>query len=371
VGGLPFGAAQAACCRVRKRRILGGLLGAMLLVGVVLPIGYIEIGCRSTANVANVAPRPILSAAADQRPESRTFLTYPEWHIVYSAENYARHLQHAPPSSYGYWRDVRSFWTSTCAMNRAADPAAIGDTKVMLYTIGVSFGVELMAKALYENTLGRISEWVGGWHSLDDRYAAGVQTSYGAIMHETPWYRFPFGRALSELWGINSGGARHWERRFALSGEYGVKAGYAALIGWASGATLGADEVRMRAVVDADAAQLRVLVPEARVVRSLPSGRSIVDVPRYARFTTLATRLAWRGIGWREIAGNDRIMLTYLAPRAHSVPGLPAPLFRVAAPITQLPTLERRAVLVPVTQLSVVIRQIGTANATLEHVYDY
>ena len=50
-------------------------------------------------------------------------------------------------------------------------------------------------------------------------------------MHETPWYEFPFTKAFDGLWNTTEPDhkVRHWERRFALSGEYGVKAGYAAL----------------------------------------------------------------------------------------------------------------------------------------------
>ena len=85
-------------------------------------------------------------------------------------------------------------------------PAAAGrarvDARVMLYTIGLSYSAELLVKALYENTLGRVSEWVGGWHSADDRYAQQVQQRYGAFMHQTPWYAFPFWEALDGLWRI-------------------------------------------------------------------------------------------------------------------------------------------------------------------------
>ena len=58
-------------------------------------------------------------------------------------------------------------------------------------------------------------------------------------MHETPWYEFPFGKAFNGLWSTTEPEhkLRHWERRLALSGEYGVKAGYAGLLGWASGAS--------------------------------------------------------------------------------------------------------------------------------------
>ena len=129
----------------------------------------------------------------------------------------------------------------------------------MLYVIGVSFQTEMFVKALYENTFGRLFEWIGGHQSANDRYNAEAWQSYGAFMHQTPWYAYPFGQTLGGLWGTNSSGAaiRNWERRLALSLEYGAKAGYGGLIGWASGATLGRDELTLRLVVRAEPARHR------------------------------------------------------------------------------------------------------------------
>ena len=47
----------------------------------------------------------------------------------------------------------------------------------------------------------------------------GLLASYGAFMHETPWYRFPFSDALAGAWQTTEpeAKARHWERRLACS----------------------------------------------------------------------------------------------------------------------------------------------------------
>ena len=120
-----------------------------------------------------------------------------------------------------------------CAVNRAsAASGGTGDAKVMLYTIGISFSAEMIVKGLYENSRSAgSSNGSAARAAQNDRYNAAVWQSYGRFMHETPWYRFPFGQALSGLWRTDAAGSpvRHWERRLALSLEYGVKAGYAAL----------------------------------------------------------------------------------------------------------------------------------------------
>lgn len=346
--------------RFKKRYALGLVLFALIL----WPILYIELGCGPQIQGA-AAYRPILMAKADQRPEARTLLTYPEWHIVYSAESLGRHLQTRPPSGYRYFRDIGSFWSSYCALNRAADPGDAGDAKVMLYTIGISFSAEMGVKAVWENTIGRVFEWIGGYKSPEDRYAAGVQQRYGAFMHETPWYRFPFGQAFTGLWRADFGGVRGIERRLALSLEYGVKTGYAKLIGWASGTTLGADEVRMRLVLGATPEQIAALDPRLKILSTGAQG-TVVDTPRYAQFTDIAQKVAAAGIPFREIAGNDDIFITVLAPASK-----PAgkPLLTMA--LGDRPGWERRGYRIKVSALSTTLAALPARGATLEHIYDY
>jgi hypothetical protein len=349
----------------RRWKILAGLAGAALLFAG-LPIAYVELGCRGGGG-ANGAAAPYRALAGPGRPEARTWLTYPEWHIVYAADALGGWLGSGKaPSGYPYLADARAFWTSYCALNRVADGReGTGAARVMLHTIGVSFTAEMLVKSVYENTLGRLSEAVGGWTSVDDRYAARVQRRYGAFMHETPWYRFPFGEALAGTWALEGGGVRHWERRAALSSEYGVKAGYARLIGGASGATLGADEVRMRIVLRATPEQVRAL--DARLVPTATraGGLAVADTPRYAAFTDILLGLADRGVELVEIAGNDDIFVTVLVPAGTPVDA--ATTMTMALPDGR----ERRGLSVKVPRLLPLLRSVRAGGGMVEHVYDY
>ncbi len=342
---------------MKKRWWLAGIVAAALIA----PIAYIEGSCGPEA-IGGARYKPTLAKAADQRPEARSLLTYPEWHIVYSADSLGRHLISAPPSAYPYSGDIVGFWQSYCAVNRAADPKAAGDVKVMVYTIGYSFSIEMLVKAMYESSIGRLSESIGGWKSSADAYARKVQQDYGDFMHETPWYRFDFGEAFSKVWDVEGRGFRHWERRLALSAEYGVKSGYAGLIGWATGATIGPDETRMRVVIDAPSAAVLPLGQDIK-----PLGESVFDVPRYARFTQIADALSRQGITIEEIAGNDDIFVTIAAPRGTAPLG--KPLF--AMPLADEPELERQGVLIKVPDLSSSLAGLTAKGAALEHVYDY
>jgi hypothetical protein len=354
----------------RWKTLLGA--GGVLLAAALAPIITIETSCRAPIEGLDTQGyKPLIKDPAWQRDESRTWLTYPEWHIVYSAESFGRFLEHHPPSAYHYLRDIRGFWSGYCAANQAAAGRAGADARVMLYTIGLSYSAELLVKALYENTLGRVSEWLGGWHSADDRYAMRVQQRYGAFMHEIPWYQFPFGQAFSGLWRTNEPHEkfRHWERRFALSAEYGVKTGYAKLIGWASGASLGRDERTLRFVALGSAQSIAEVDTRLKPVGTIAADKVIVEAPRYAQFSDLLEKMAASGTQLVEISGNDDIFVTLLLPPRAAITSSGAQLFTTE--LDDPPGWRRVAVSTKVPDLLELLRSTRQQGGRLEHVYDY
>jgi len=344
---------------------LGGL-GAIMAS----PIFYIETSCKGSPEgwTAGAPYTPIQQSAAGKRAEGRSWLTYPEWYIVYSADSYARYLAHGgAPSGYGYGRDIKGFWTGLCAVNRAADPKDTADAKVMLYTIGLSFSVEMAVKGFYENVFGRIAEWIGGSHSSTDKYNAQVWQRYGAFMHETPWYKFDFGGAAGGLWRTPGNSYRDWERRLAIGTEYVVKQGYAKAIGAASGATLGPDELTLTFVAKATPAQIAAIDSRLKPQTVLPAGLVLVEAPRYAQFTDLLGKLARSGTELVEIAGNDDILVTMLMPDAAPIPKGTVLLFE--QPLGDRPGWRRIGVSVKTPALLPLLRSPG--GGEIEHVYDY
>lgn len=358
---------------MKKRwKILGGLVVVALLAAAA-PIVYVETRCRGPVEGLDTGGYKAHLTGPDARPEARTWLTYPEWHIVYSADSFGRHLaQRKPPSSYPFFADVRAFWRSTCALNRVAGGASgAGEAKVMIYTIGLSFSAEMLIKSAWENTVGRLFEALSGWTSADDRHAAAVQTGYGRFMHQTPWYAYPFGKAFSGLWATREPRqtARHWERRVALSLEYGVKAGYAKLIGWVSGSTLGADETRLRLLVRGDPEQVAAAGEDLRITPR-DGGTLLVDAPRYERFTTIVRQLAASDAEIVEIAGNDDLLVTLQADAA-GLAALPRGARLIDMPLADRPGWRRVGVSMKVGELLPAIRALPAGHAELEHVYDY
>ena len=356
----------------RRWKVLIGT-SAVLLALVAAPILITETQCSEPIEgLSTKGYKAKLTEPKWQRDEARTWLTYPEWHIVYSAESYGRHLatKH-PPSSYPFMRDASGFWRNLCAMNRASTGRAGTDAKVMLYTIGISFTAELLVKSAYENTLGRFFEWAGGYDSADDHYSARIQQSYGAFMHETPWYEFPFGKALSGLWRTKEPFyfTRHWERRIALGAEYGFKAGYAKLIGRASGASLGQDEKTLRFLVQGNGGTVAVTDRRFRIAGRAGNGLTIIEAPRYAQFTDLMLKLSTTNARLVEISGNDDVFLTVMLPPKVTLPKSHKALFET--PLDDPRGWRRVGVSTKVPNLLATIRTVRSKGGRVEHVYDF
>lgn len=358
---------------MRKRWKIAIGVGGLLLANILVPIAYVETACRGPSGTIRPDEpyRRLLTAGPGIRKEARTWLTYPEWHIVYSAESYGRFLDERPPSAFPYFRHIAGFWSSYCALNKVTSASAgTGEAKVMIYTIGISYTIELGLKGLYEKTIGRLFEWTAGARSAGDLYSARVQQSYGAFMHETPWYRFPFGEAVRGLWRTRETGqyVRNGERRAALSLEYGAKAGYASIVGWASNTTMGPDRrtlrMLLRAGVDPGAVD-----PRIRLVGRTAQGLSVAEVPRYAQLTDILGKLAAAGIDPVEIAGNDDIFVTMLAPAAAPPPAGAAVL--LSMPLDDRAGWRRLGLSTKVVRLGPLLRAVRAGGGEVEHVYDY
>ena len=138
----------------------------LIALAVLVPMAYIEGSCSPSASTpASAASAPVLPAIDERgywRKEANTFFTFPEWYIVYSFEDFGRFLDSSSESRFGYLQHIFGFWRSFCTINRAVPDSgeSRADVKTMIYVIGVSYSVEYAIKGFYENTIGRITEWI-------------------------------------------------------------------------------------------------------------------------------------------------------------------------------------------------------------------
>ena len=182
-------------------RLINTLLWALLLVilGLVSPILYVETLCRPSGTAT---PYKTILPVTDRRQESATLLTWPEWQIVHAYEDYAKVITLSDPQDYEFMPEIGSFWSSLCILSKASGPLG-GVTfanKQMLYTIGLSFTLELSLKAAYEQSLGRAAVWIRGPERAElDGITAQMATDYAAFLNQVPWYRWNFARDAALL----------------------------------------------------------------------------------------------------------------------------------------------------------------------------
>lgn len=311
------------------------------------------------------------------RLEDQTYLTLPEWYIVYSAEEYATFIESNPPSRFPYLGSIWQYWDSTyriCGVTRDKYPLNSG-YHIMLAVIGPSYTAEYLVKGAYENTFGRLTELIGGGaRTPEDDYAAAVGKDYGRFIHTIPWYDYPFGEKLRGLWTsttlLGPNPVRKLERKFALSMEYGFKAIYGAAMSTASTALYGELETQVFAIAEGVSEEMLAREPELKLIGRVDESQALVALPHYEAFTQLVPRLTRQGMRFVEIGDSDEIMLTALAPSTwvYNVANSEL-LFSLALPTDH--NTRRLVINVPVEHLHNVLAKLEAEGARLEHLYDY
>lgn len=334
----------------------------LLVVGLLAPVGYIELACRPD----NIPSEYVAILPSEHhRPEGRTLLTYPEWHIVHAYDDYAKVISAGEPHDYAYVPAIAGFWSSLCSLSKASGPHGgfPGEFKSTAYTIGVSFTAELLAKALYEETIGRVATVIRGETRapLDDLTAQQAE-QYAQFLRQIPWYKWDFLQDAAAL-EINATDAfRDRERQFAVGLEYGVKTRYAAVIASAV-ANMEPDALRLRMIVTGLGADDLSAFDGVNVIATRDAGIEI-DTPRYRALTQILSQFAIAGGDFVEIAGNDDILFTVTS----DVTQLEETLYSFAR---QGYGDTRHLILLPVNDLANALRQLDERGLTLEHIHDY
>ena len=362
--------------RVLKRLIKAA--GLAVLLAAVFSTLFIGFRCYSGTS------RPqVMTAAAERaaegldgyrREEASTFLTLPEWYIVYNTEEYARFIGAERPSAFPYVGSIRQYWRyygGVCAATKGTYQFSWGN-HVMLAVIGSSFTIEYIIKGLYENSIGRLAEWAGR-DTPEDAFAHKTAVEYGTFMHTVPWYEFPFFTKLKQLWSSTPLGGprlvRKWERKLALTAEYGAKGIYGWIIGLASGATYGAEDLRIHAWVE-NASDDIFGDGVIKKVKQLGARTYIVTIPRYEAFTTRTLTLISQGVRFVDIAGNDDILVTVLTPASVKLPADTGAVLIDETLLTDRST-RRAGLRVPVRTLHETVSRLQQAGVRVEHIYDY
>ncbi len=330
----------------------------------------------ATSHQDAAAPAAIQSSRTPvkfRRAPDNTFLTYPEWFLVWSPREYAQFINGHPPSEFPFLRHIGHFWQGYAAIYESTKEKPFNvDYHSMIWVIGASMTGENAATRAYETLIGRVGE-AADFHgpTSEDKLAARVAADYAAFLDVQPWYKFDFVQPLKQVW-TQTGfwGAdpiRKWERKYFLTTQYAFKAGYAWLIWKSSESAYGIESETTIVVLDQTPQPMVDFAP--KILEQFPDGATLVELPRYQAFTPAAIKLAKSGIRFLEIAGNQGpILITAIVPETFDDTGIHL-LF--TQPIITHPGRKRIAFTVPVPELSAKLLKLQGGDVELEHIYDF
>ena len=355
------------------------IVAVLGLVAVAIPARFIGEHCFSVRTQPRERSPELVHATADVagylRRGSATFLTLPAWYVVYSAEEYAGFVKSHAPSRFPYFAAIGQYWryyASSCGGTKRIYPFD-ARAHLILGLTGLGFTVDNTVKGAYENTVGVVTESIGFYHTEEDVFARKTARQYAEFTHTAPWYDFPFAGRLGALWketptwGLDV--VRKWERRFALSAEYSLMATYAGIIRLGTRTVRQPEDPIIHAWIEG--APERVFDDDRiRKIKAVGDRSYIVTLPRHEAFTPVVMELVKHGVRFRELAGNDEILLTVIAPSALDLQ-LQRGEVVLREPLLTNPGATRIAVKAPVEALHTVVGELASRGVTIERLYDY
>jgi hypothetical protein len=230
-----------------------------------------------------------------KRGADQTYLTYPEWFLVFSPEEYAYYLKDNPSYEFNYIGHLVQFWSGYAMMRDRIESKGYATNigyHVMILTIGISTTVEYTIKFIYGKTVSQLAALTQSQKRVSEQdYGAKVAQEYVDFIKNRPWYEFDFASKFVGIYTKNSffgeDFLRKLERKEALSVEYGVKFLYAKLIGFFT--KVGYDEA----------------LPVTQVTLVKGDKQIIEKFPRYDKFKNESLHYAKEGYNFVNIAGND------------------------------------------------------------------
>ncbi|MBX7147552.1 hypothetical protein K1X76_00580 [bacterium] len=309
-----------------------------------------------------------------ERPLSSTYLTFPEWFIVYMSQDYAEFIKHNKPSRFPYFAEIASFWKCYQTVYRETKKLNNfnwGD-HFMLWVIGFSQSAEFAIKSIYEHSIGIFTEYIGGHDTDEDNFVKALHADYVRFIYDYPWYEYPFASRFNLLWekvpteGPNK--IRKWERRLVLSAELFVKSLYGQMTKEGTKGLYGQTAYKIYALTRAfNWPSLN----DKRIERVAPlNDLELIRIPRFNEFTSLVPELVKRGVVFKEIAGNKKIFATILI-KDDANPQFTEQniLFKMDSPLQN--SITRWGILIPLHTFDSFFSQINGTTVLLEHLYDY
>ena len=228
-------------------------------------------------------PHPLI-AQKDVRPPDQTFLTYPEWFLVFSPAEQTDYFETHTSTTFPYLKHVDQMWKGYDVMYNQIKGNYPFNTgyHAMIVVIAGSTTVEYGIKSFYEMIVGRVTD-TKEVITDEDKFNADYERSYVKFIEDLPWYEYDFNHQLKALWTNTSLAGpdilRKWERKYYLTTELMVNCGYGWLIKLATKSAYETALLNTSVVVDKLPVDLQGY-PEIANVKHLPNGSVLMDLPR-------------------------------------------------------------------------------------------
>ncbi len=312
-----------------------------------------------------------------KKGEEQTFLTLPEWYLVFNPNEYADFLERGNnPSDFPFISTIDEYWSLYDRVNVLTDGLypQNSEYQTVLWVIGVSTSAELIAKGAYENTIGRFTRWTASADTPEDLLIQEAHRAYGDLIYTEAWYKFPFWSYAARIWtdtpffGANF--IRKLERKLMFTVEFGFKSLYAKAIGFGAKTAYEASDGLVTMHVIADVANLPEIDPRINVLRDFGDGDLVITLPRWGGFTQIVPKLAAAGAQFVEISGNDEILVTTVEDQSIEMQPDKAR-FLFNSMVISPENRKRSVYVVRVENLSEALKSLGPKNIELEHVFDF
>ncbi len=312
-----------------------------------------------------------------RRSGDQSFLTYPEWFLVFSPAEQAAYFKKATATSFPYEAHVEQFWESYAALAQEIAPYFPYNKEyhTMIKVIGYSTMVEYRGKLLYEATIGRLTQLIPSKMTAEDRFYGDFTQRYVDFIQKEPWYLYPFLKELKRLWFGTSilewNLIRKVERRIFISVELLFKALYGWLLGLGTKSAYGVEIPVTAVLVDQLPEGIQERLPELSVLEQLSDEAVLLSLPRYAAFTPSISALVQEGVQIKEIAGNSTsILLSIVVKKDWQVPLNQAKVIFKQTIATDS-NKQRLALAVLVPNLAAVMLELEKEEVAIEHIFDY
>lgn len=309
------------------------------------------------------------------RDEAQTFLTVPEWYLVFNPKEYADYLDEANnPSDFPFYASIDEYWTLYDRSMKLVS-AAYDDNEeynTMLKVIGVSVTLEYTAKMLYENSVGRIFSWfANGTPSDEEKIIVKAHSAYSEFIYDIAWYEFEFMPWVKKVWSESNNAESNWlrkiERKLFFTVEFTFKAGYAKLIEW--GAKASYEEPVTEIYLLASTPDSLINYHDLKIIHE-QGDKKIVGITRWGAFTKTVLDIADKNIDISEIGGNDEIIVSVLTSKDESGIFAGDNLLYTSKVVTKNDR-ERRVYLLPVARLLPFVKEAKEKGLEIEHIFDY